>query len=317
LDAVRDNLSRNHTLMKDLDSTTAGYAELAGPTANAGKGWQPIKIFHPRGPITYIYFMGTLNGQGYKICDLYINRPDEDFVALFGGLDGAVIRDVGVVNATVIGRDRVGGLAGGISGGAVSNSYSSGVVTGNDDVGGLAGYTDSIVADTYSIGSVTGHEYVGSLVGQNLHAVSSAYSAGSVTGTTRVGGLVGYNYDFVGNSYSTSSVMGHEYVGGLVGDNWDTASSSYSTGSVAGDYYVGDLVGSGVVSNCFWDHQTSGRPILGSGTPKTAEEMKNIATFTDAGWNITAVASPGTRNSSCIWNIVNGVTYPFLSWQGA
>ena len=42
LDDVRDNLTGHHTLMNDLDSTTAGYDELAGPTANDGKGWQPI-----------------------------------------------------------------------------------------------------------------------------------------------------------------------------------------------------------------------------------------------------------------------------------
>ena len=34
LDAVRDNLAGNHTLMNDLDSTIAGYEELASPTAN-------------------------------------------------------------------------------------------------------------------------------------------------------------------------------------------------------------------------------------------------------------------------------------------
>jgi len=43
--------------------------------------------------------------------------------------------------------------------------------------------------------------------------------------------------------------------------------------------------------------------------------MKNIATFSGVTWNITAVVNPGARNSSYIWNIVDGVTYPFLSWQ--
>jgi hypothetical protein len=42
--------------------------------------------------------------------------------------------------------------------------------------------------------------------------------------------------------------------------------------------------------------------------------MKNIATFRDAGWNITAVGLNGT-DSVHIWNIVDGVTYPFLGWQ--
>jgi hypothetical protein len=43
--------------------------------------------------------------------------------------------------------------------------------------------------------------------------------------------------------------------------------------------------------------------------------MKNIATFSGAAWNIIAVANPGTRNPAYTWNIANGVTYPFLSWQ--
>ena len=38
LDAVRDNMSGNHTLMNDLDSTTAGYEELASQTATQGNG---------------------------------------------------------------------------------------------------------------------------------------------------------------------------------------------------------------------------------------------------------------------------------------
>ena len=46
LDAVRDNLDGNHTLMNDLDSTTPGYEELASQTANEGEGWQPIEGFY-------------------------------------------------------------------------------------------------------------------------------------------------------------------------------------------------------------------------------------------------------------------------------
>ena len=36
LNAVRDNLRGNYILMNDLDSTAAGYTELASPTANEG-----------------------------------------------------------------------------------------------------------------------------------------------------------------------------------------------------------------------------------------------------------------------------------------
>jgi len=100
LDAVRDNLSGNYTLMNDLDSATAGYDELAGPTANWGKGWEPIgwqsiESWDGEG------FNGTFDGQGYEIRDLFINRPDQDLIGLFCGV-GGYFKDLGVVNAYVV-----------------------------------------------------------------------------------------------------------------------------------------------------------------------------------------------------------------------
>jgi len=43
--------------------------------------------------------------------------------------------------------------------------------------------------------------------------------------------------------------------------------------------------------------------------------MKDITTFSGATWNITEVANSGARNTSYIWNIVDSMPYPFLSWQ--
>ena len=265
LNAIRDNLGGSYLLMNDLDSTIAGYEELASETANQGKGWQPIGAFI----INYGYrgFDGILDGQGYEIRDLFINRPDEDAVGLFChvGREG-VIKNIGMVNVTVIGRMRVGGLVGLKGDGNVSNSYATGSVSGSIDVGGLVGLNGS----------------------------------GNVS-----------------NSYSTGSVTGDAHVGGLVGLNWGTVSNSYSTGSVTGDAHVGGLVASndGTVSNSFWDIETSGQSNSAGGTGKATAQMKNIATFSGVTWNITAVANPGTRNPLYIWNIVNGQTYPFLSWQ--
>jgi hypothetical protein len=69
------------------------------------------------------------------------------------------------------------------------------------------------------------------------------------------------------------------------------------------------------VSNSFWNVQTSEQSTWAGGTGKITVEMQDIATFKGAGWNIVAVADPSTRNLSYILNIVDGVTYPFLSWQ--
>ena len=97
-------------------------------------------------------------------------------------------------------------------------------------------------------------------------------------------------------------------------------SNSYSTGSVTGEVYVGGLVGLnyhngyGIVTNSFWDTQTSGQATSAGGTGKTTTEMQEIETFSGVAWDIVAVA-PGSTNTTYIWNTVDGETYPFLSWQ--
>ena len=232
LNNIRDYLDAHFILVNDLHVTTAGYAKWASPTANQGKGWQPIGTF-----------TGTFDGQGYKIRDLFIERPDENNVGLFGfvGEEGCV-EDIGVVNVTVTGNYYVGALVG-KNYGAVNNSYSTGNVHGTADVGGLVG----------------GNHHAG--------AVSNSSSTASVTATSwpyagAAGGLVGGNSygGAVINSYSTGSVTGDRYIGGLVGVNsWDsTVSDSYSTGSVTGDMNVGGLVGhigdGSTVSNSYYDY---------------------------------------------------------------
>ena len=287
LDDIRYNLSGYHILMNDLNATTEGYTLLASPTANGEKGWEPIGYSTPgpagcqaSSPIHH-GLSGTFDGQGYEICDLFINRPDETPAGLFAYInEGGIIKNVGVVNVTVIGYNWVGSFAGSKIGGTISNCYST--------------------------GNVTGHAAIGGLVGRNIKGtINNSYSTGSVTGQyTGIGGLVGQQHSegTISNSYSTCSVVsgppkrGTEIrnVGGLVGDN-----------------YYGDV---NVISS-FWDTETSGLSTSDSGTGKNTTEMKNITTFSGVGWNIIAVANTTMRDISYIWNIVNNVTYPFLSWQ--
>jgi hypothetical protein len=256
LDDIRDNLAGHHTLMNDLDSTTAGYEELASPRADGGKGWQPIVIFHAYGPTAYTGFMGTFDGQGYDIRDLFINRPEEGYVGLFGAVDsGGITKDIGVVNVSVIGDYHVGGLVG-KNDGTVSNSYSSGNITSRSRVGGLLGGNTGTVTNSYSTGTVAGEWNVGGLVGDSEAIVSESHSTGSVTGKDTVGGLMGENSGTVSNSYSTGSLIGQRFVGALVGANDGTVSNSYATGNVTGYEYVGGLVGDtgyGIVSNSYYD----------------------------------------------------------------
>ena len=308
---VRNYLSSHFILTNGLDSDSAGYAELAGVTADTGKGWQPIGSTAANST-----FVGSFDGQGHQICDLFIDRSDESDVGLFGLVGAAaVIENVGV-NGNVTGYDDAGALVG-KNEGTVSSSYSSGHVIGNDYVGGLMGKNEGTTSNSSSTSSVTGDTRVGGLVGQNSNTVSGSYATGNVTGTNYVGGLMGRNEGPVGNSYATGRVTGDAYVGGLVGKNEDNVSNSYSTGSVTGSTSLGGLVGKndGTVSNCFWDTQTSGQAGSDGGIGKTTAQMKDVDTFSGASWDIATVDGADDRNTDYVWNIVDDVAYPFLSWQ--
>lgn len=196
LDNIRNDMSSDYILTNDLDSTTAGYDELAGPAANEGKGWHPII-----GPGGDPPFTGIFNGQGYEIRDMFIDLPDIGYVGLFSivGEEGHIL-NIGVVNADVTSTAYIGVLVGG-NAGTVSNSYSTGSVTGAYMVGGLTGVNTGTVSDSYSRSNVTSETGASGLAGQNNGTISNSYSTGSVTGSNSTGGLVGYNEGTVGNSF--------------------------------------------------------------------------------------------------------------------
>jgi len=216
LAAVTNNLAGNHILMNNLDSTIAGYEELAGPTANQGKGWQPIGLFGAMSALGcglvgaaapwWYGLTGTFDGQGYEIRDVFINRPDECHVSpmgIFGSIDkSGIIKNVGVVNVTVTGCESVGGLAGWNYYGTVSNCYATGSVTGGSRIGGLVGWNhEGDVSNSYSTCNVTGNSHVGGLLGENIHGTVTNsyynYDEALINGEkiTTIGALFGEDFD--------------------------------------------------------------------------------------------------------------------------
>ena len=250
------------------------------------------------------YLGGEFDGNGHKISNLSFNFLRSYQVGLFGciALNGEV-SGLGVENVNIYINGFVGGLAG-VNMGIVSDSYSSGSCTAYLGVGGLVAENYGIVSNSFSSVSVSGQGYyLGGLVGVNRGAISDSYASGTVPGDWDSGGLVGWNTGTVNTSYSTGNLTEYyeeaEDGGGLVGDN--------SPG--------------GSVENSFWDIETSGIEDSAGGTGKTTVEMRDIATFTDTEaegldepWDIIAVDS-GTTNVTCLWNIVDGQTYPFLGWE--
>jgi len=271
------------------------------PPYNTGKGWQPIGTMDEP-------FYGTLDGNGYKITGLYINRPDETEVALFGFIvNGAGISNVKLEDVDVTGDIAVGGLVGWNNGGSISSSSVSGTVNGYS-AGGLIGDNSGSINDSYASGNVTGAESVGGLVGYNFGngTISNSHATSKVTGGDVIGGLVGYNSGGISDSYASGEVNGGSQVGGLIGYNIQVVSNTYASGEVTGNSQTGGLVGSssGTVTNSYWDTQASGQTESAGGEGKTTDQLKQPATFAD-NWEQFAE----------IWAMDAGGNYPVLRWQ--
>jgi hypothetical protein len=85
---------------------------------------------------------------------------------------------------------------------------------------------------------------------------------------------------------------------------------------VGGDSSLADFDGFdlGMLSNSFWDIETSGQLTSAGGTGKTKAEMQTRSTFINAGWDFADETANGTEN---IWWILEGQDYPRLWWEAS
>jgi filamentous hemagglutinin family protein len=324
LQGMHGNLAGYYALGSDIDaSATAGW--------NSGAGFAPVGS-------NLAVFTGAFNGLGHVVSGLAINRTSTTYVALFGFIGSTVeINSIGIRNYAIGGLNSAAPLVGWAEG-SVKNSFATGNLSGQHNVGGLIGYinTGGSVDGSYAVGTVaaTG-SFVGGLVGHSYHgSVSDSYASVDVSGTSYTGGLVGHNdVGIITNSFATGSVnasntfsgglVGYNvggtitstyatgsilstsnYVGGLVGGNSidGTISYSYSTGYVQGASLVGGLVGYnwGTVTTSYFNTATSGRT---GASGLTTLQMMAQGTFT--GWDFGST-----------WTIMEGASFPYLQWQG-
>ena len=274
----------------DFDTDGSGAADSPDTYWNDGAGWKPIGS--EDNPYT-----ANFRGENHTLANLFINRPTEDGIGLFGEVHHAasdgLIQDVGLVEVDVTGRDAVGALFGRSTYMSVIWSYATGRVTGRGDrVGGLAGESSGNLVHTYAAVEVSGEEAVGGLVGHHiLNRITTSYATGRVSGMYAVGGLVGATSDFfhlIQASYATGDVSGVGArlstsdsgfivcgfggtddaetgsgggIGGLVGHSCGRIEASYATGAVSGGAAAGGLLGSGLhgsIGFSYWDMETSG-----------------------------------------------------------
>lgn len=126
---------------------------------------------------------------------------------------------------TIWGTDATGGITGRQDYGMISNSFSACVVSGRGSaIGGLVGRNQySLISGCFSVGNVWGYENVGGLAGFSDSDISNCWSSCKVIGNSYVGGLVGYNiFGHILYSYSSGMVTGNRDVGALLGHDYGT-----------------------------------------------------------------------------------------------
>ncbi|MFE0555261.1 S-layer homology domain-containing protein [Paenibacillus sp. NPDC058910] len=262
------DLSANYTLAQGIDFDTTftdnSRSDMWATSTGNGFGFEPIG--NDSTPFT-----GTLDGQGYDITGLYINRSSLLSVGMFGHISGGEVRDVHLKNGDVTGGLQTGMLSGqnGPSS-QIMKVHVSGNVTGADKTGGLIGNNDGMIGSSSSTATVNGMNEVGGLVGRNsIGSVTEAvYATGSVSGNSHIGGLIGLNAGLANKAYATGQVDGQFNVGGLVGllDMNSQVNLSFAAGTVTGMDFVGGLVGrneSGKVNDSYAIGSASGRSDVG------------------------------------------------------
>ncbi|MFB6351147.1 MAG: hypothetical protein ABEN55_09190, partial [Bradymonadaceae bacterium] len=101
-------------------------------------------------------FTGVLEGNGYVINGLTLNKPATNNVGLFGYTENAKFRNIVLRNVSITGKNQVGALAGNMGGngkGRVKNAEVTGTVSGEESVGALVGLNWGKISGAEATGS--------------------------------------------------------------------------------------------------------------------------------------------------------------------
>jgi hypothetical protein len=245
LQNVQNYLVANYTLISNIDcSDTINW--------NSGLGFSPIGCWD-NPTCGKIPFIGTFEGNGFTINNLYINRTvGNQQTALFGYVvNNSVIQNFNLLNVNITGYTTSGVIGiftnqmvpGNLA--FIRNVNISGNVTGNSyNTAGICGSCFNVTLNNtnYLLGNVVNPSpvvtvrYIGGIAGTiSLGLINNSFSNANIyTNLANVGGLVGIGSTNIYNSYSTGNVTGKFFIGGFIGSSSvATISNCYSTGNVS------------------------------------------------------------------------------------
>ncbi len=291
-----NNASSSGSVIGSSMSINSGVGGLVGAASNS--------VFNK------VWSNSSLNGSGINLGGL---------VGYFEA--GTITNAYAKGNIESSSYNNAGGLVGKLISSTVEKSYTetdytkatNSSVEGKEFLGGLVGYMEnSNLKQTYANKIVSGSQFTGNvtaggLVGFSLNSnIENSYSTGSVLGKT-IGGLVGHfksdnaTLSTIKTSYSDmkfSNLHSDVVYGGFIGK---VESSAVGRITVSDSFYLSHNSESPTAAVGNDATVTGGVSNVSGAIGKSYEQLKDINTFSDAGWDIQTT----TQN----------VTNPMHTWR--
>jgi len=227
LEAIKDDLNGNYHLVSNIDLS--------------GAEWAPISNFK-----------GQFDGQGYVITNLTIQQPGN--AGLFGSINGATVKNVGLEGTSINGRfSTAGAVVGNNTKGCISNCYNTGNVSnicvlpsysgsaGSSSAGGICGSSSGTISNCYNKGNIFSS------------ATATDDSESSFTSDASAGGICadfsGSTNNVVSGCFNTGNVTAfvfaqkNKYSGRVTSSSYAGGISAYTSGSLNG--------GTAIIKECF------------------------------------------------------------------
>ena len=185
-------------------------------------------------------FVGTIDGMGHTIHNLYVNQPDKNSTGLIGRMTGSISNLT--VTGSVTGHTDAAGVVGYLDRGSISNVVNKVTVNGYLEVGGVVGYTGGSVTNSENYGTVTATYGAGGVAGSSSAAIKDCANYGDISVTeTAAGGITSASSGTITNCRNYGSVDSNQQSGGVVGALNGQVTGCVNYGTITGDFYIGGI----------------------------------------------------------------------------
>lgn len=219
-------------------------------------------------------FGGIFEGNGHRIEEINITKAGSAMGLFRYVQEGGSIRDLtvtGKVNPDGS-KSQVGGIVG-VNYGRLENCSFSGLVTGDNEVGGIAGVNAAggTIRRCKSKATVIGNHSTGGIAGNNYGVLNNCSNSGAINiyGTEVTYGLEDITVENLEDINSASNMAAHTDSGGIAGISSGKIYYCANTGTV-GYYHVGYNTGGivgrlsqGYLQNCTNSGHVMGRKDVG------------------------------------------------------